>query len=92
MSKRSSKAANARDRAANGAAPRTAAGPLRLIAANATPEEAAAIVAALARFMRATAPPPGAPAQPLDPWWRAGMLEGVERDAPGELREPWLGA
>ena len=92
MGKRSSKAVSTGDGVANGAARRTAAGPLRLIAANATPEEAAAIVAALERFMRATAPAPGAPAHALDPWWRAGILEGVERDAPGELREPWMGA
>jgi hypothetical protein len=45
------------------------------------PEEAAAIVAALERFMRATAPPapidtPGTP----DGWHAAALLEGVSRD------------
>lgn len=46
-----------------------------------TPEEAAAIVAALERFMRATAPPPAAntPAS-LDGWHEAALLEGVSRD------------
>jgi hypothetical protein len=44
-------------------------------------EEAAAIVAALERFMRATAPPPvaSAPVQ-LDGWHAAALLEGVSRD------------
>jgi hypothetical protein len=65
---------------------------LELIAPSATPEEAAAIVAALERFMRATAPAPLAQAHTPDPWWRAGILEGTERDAPGELREPWMTA
>jgi hypothetical protein len=60
------------------------------IPATASAEEAAAIIAALERFMRAGAPAPRAPAEALDPWWRAGILEGVERDAPGELREPWM--
>jgi len=46
-----------------------------------TSEEAAAIVAALERFMRATAPPPvaSAPVQ-LDGWHAAALLEGVSRD------------
>jgi hypothetical protein len=68
---------------ANGARP-------HLIAPAASPEEAAAIVAAVQQFMRATA----APSQPLapgpSPWQRAAMLEAVER-APGEdAREPWI--
>jgi hypothetical protein len=44
-------------------------------------EEAAAIVAALERFMRATAPVPAmnAPAAP-DGWHAAALLEGVSRD------------
>ncbi|MBX5441476.1 MAG: chemotaxis protein CheR, partial [Solirubrobacteraceae bacterium] len=36
---------------------------LRIVAPGASPEEAAAVVAALERFMRQTAPPP-APARP----------------------------
>ncbi len=59
---------------------------LRLIATadpTASPEEAAAIVAALERFMRATAPPPApTTAQPLDKWRQAALNEGVQR-------EPW---
>jgi hypothetical protein len=82
----------ARAGAANGAATRPRAGRLRLevVAPSASPEEAAAIVAALERFVRATAPPPGAPADALDPWWRAGIVEAVERETPAALREPWL--
>jgi len=46
-----------------------------------TPEEAAAIVAALERFMRATAPPPpgDTPSTPQG-WHAAALLEGVSRD------------
>jgi hypothetical protein len=46
----------------------------------ASPAEAAAIVAALERFMRETAPRAGPPAENPDPWLRAAMLEGVERE------------
>jgi hypothetical protein len=64
---------------------------LELIAPSASAEEAAAIVAALERFMRDTAPARTAsPACAPDPWWRAGILEGVEGDAQPELREPWM--
>ncbi len=64
---------------------------LRLIAPSASPEEAAAVVAALERFMRATAPPPAAPPQEtVDPWRRTAMLEAVEREASDGLRDPWV--
>ncbi|HEY1450499.1 MAG TPA: hypothetical protein VGF47_06055 [Solirubrobacteraceae bacterium] len=63
---------------------------LQLIAPSASPEEAAAVVAALERFMRATAPPPAAAEKAIDPWRRAAILEGVEREAQGDLRDPWL--
>jgi hypothetical protein len=43
----------------------------------ASPEEAAAIVAALERFMRDTASPLAQQADPPDPWRRAALLEGV---------------
>jgi hypothetical protein len=51
---------------------------LRVVAPSASPEEAAAIVAALERFMRDTAPAP-APAPPPGPpaWTRAALLEGT---------------
>jgi hypothetical protein len=86
-SHRASKAA-----AANGTAAPARPAHLQLIAPSATPEEAAAIVAALERFIRDTAPPAGGRTDMPDPWWRAGILEGTEHDAPAELREPWMAA
>jgi hypothetical protein len=55
-----------------------------LIAPDASPEEAAAIVAALERFIADTAPPPP-PATPPGPgrWLRAALREGIGR---GERR------
>jgi hypothetical protein len=63
---------------------------LRLIAPSASPEEAAAVVAALERFIRATAPPPAGPVAAPDPWARTATLEAVERESDGELPDPWL--
>lgn len=63
---------------------------LKLIAPSASPEEAAALVAALERFMRATAPTAAPAREPADPWRRAAILEGVEREAQGDLGDPWL--
>jgi hypothetical protein len=57
-----------------------------------SPSEAAAIVAALERFMRDTAPTPAAVPAGLDPWLRAAMLEGVARQGPGETFDPWINA
>jgi hypothetical protein len=55
---------------------------LRIVAPAASPQEAAAIVAALERFMRETAPPPASrPAHPTA-WARAALAEGTEH-APG---------
>ena len=61
---------------------------LTIVAPDASPEEAAAVVAALERFMRATAPTPAAPGPRHDAWQRAALREGVSRapDAP----MPWL--
>ena len=58
---------------------------LTIVAPNASPEEAAAVVAAVERFMRETAPPPAAPAPRRNAWKQAGLSEGVAR-AP---RDPW---
>jgi DNA-binding PadR family transcriptional regulator len=52
----------------------------------ASPEEAAAIAAAIEQFMRDTAPPPGSDEPALSAWLRAGLLEGTKRD-PGDA--PW---
>jgi hypothetical protein len=55
-----------------------------------SPEEAAAIVAALERFMRATATPAIALAEGRDEWRDAAILEGVEREGPGDVPDPWI--
>ena len=60
---------------------------LTIVAPTASPEEAAAVVAALERFMRDTAPVPAPPAPKPNPWQRAALEEGVSR-APGEPA-PW---
>jgi hypothetical protein len=53
---------------------------LQIVAPAASPEEAAAVVAAVERFLRDTAPPPAPPAPPPNPWVRAARLEGVDRE------------
>ena len=62
---------------------------LQLIPPSASPEEAAAIVAALERFMRDTAPTASATATP-DPWRRAALLEGISREEEGDHGDPWI--
>jgi hypothetical protein len=47
---------------------------------SATPEEAAAIVTAIERFMRATAPPASPAPAPPDEWRVTALLEGVSRN------------
>jgi hypothetical protein len=59
---------------------------LEIVAPAASPEEAAAVVAAVERFLRDTAPPPAPPAPAENPWVRAARLEGVDREP--ELH-PW---
>jgi hypothetical protein len=60
---------------------------LRIVAPAASPEEAAAVVAALERFMRETAPTPAPAAPRVSGWVEAARLEAVER---GPGHEPWL--
>jgi hypothetical protein len=69
---------------------------LQAVLSSATPEEAAAIVAALARFMADTAPR-GVQSAPETPgaWHATAMLESVSRDpwgaVPGAaLADPWI--
>jgi hypothetical protein len=62
----------------------------RTIAPAPTREEAAAIIAAVERFMRATAPRAAPEPDAQDEWSRAAILEGVERGAPPDLSEPWM--
>jgi hypothetical protein len=58
----------------------------------ASPAEAAAVVAALERFMRETAPFTGAPEVGVDPWRRAALLEGVGRDPVVDVPDSWINA
>jgi hypothetical protein len=55
--------------------------------ATASPEEAAAIAAAIEQFLRDTAPPPAPPGLRTSPWLRAGLLEATGRAASGST--PW---
>jgi hypothetical protein len=52
---------------------------LSIVAPDASPEEAAAVVAALEQFMRATAPPRVPPAPQQNPWQQAALREGITR-------------
>jgi hypothetical protein len=64
---------------------------LRIVAPSASPEEAAAVVAALERFMRDTAPTPAPPPPPgAPPWARAGLLEAAGYGNGDPV--PWGGA
>jgi hypothetical protein len=60
---------------------------LEILAPAASPEEAAAVVAALERFMRDTAPTPAPPPPPRNPWRRAALLEGIGHEPDGPT--PW---
>jgi hypothetical protein len=53
----------------------------------ASPEEAAAIAAAIEQFLRDTAPPPAAAGPRMSPWTRAGLFEGTKRGPAGP--SPW---
>jgi hypothetical protein len=60
---------------------------LQIVAPNASPEEAAAVVAALERFMRETARRPAPGGQVRSPWLEAALHDGVNRQP--ELPAPW---
>jgi hypothetical protein len=62
---------------------------LTIVAPNASPEEAAAVVAALTRFMRETSPRLAPPAPQRNPWQQAALQEGVMREPQAPL--PWAG-
>ncbi len=53
----------------------------------ASPDEAAAIAAAIEQFLRDTAPAPAPPEPARNPWVRRALLEGVGRE-PDEP-SPW---
>lgn len=52
---------------------------LSIVAPGASPEEAAAVVAAIEQFMRQTAPKPAPPAPPVSRWRQTALLEAVSR-------------
>jgi hypothetical protein len=56
---------------------------LVLHGSSASPEEAAAVIAAIEQFMRDTAPPLASEPEKPSPWVRAALLEGVEREPGG---------
>jgi hypothetical protein len=60
---------------------------LTIVAPDASSEEAAAVVAALERFMRETAPVAAPPAPRRNPWQQAALQEGVARQPGAPL--PW---
>lgn len=60
---------------------------LEIVAPSASPQEAAAVVAALERFLRDHAPPPATEVPRQNPWLRAALLEGVGREPEGPT--PW---
>jgi hypothetical protein len=61
---------------------------LSIVAPNASPEETAALVAALERFMRETAPPAAPPPDARNPWLEAALHEGIARAPEPPL--PWI--
>jgi hypothetical protein len=60
---------------------------LSIVAPNASPEEAAAVIAALERFMRAMTPAPAPLPERRNPWQQAALYEGVAREPQPPL--PW---
>jgi hypothetical protein len=60
---------------------------LSLIAPNVSPDEAAAVVAAVERFMRDTAPVRVEPPARRNPWQEAALREGVARQPAEQV--PW---
>jgi hypothetical protein len=60
---------------------------LEIVAPSASSEEAAAVVAAVERFLRDTAPPRAGAAAARNPWQRAALYEAVGREPDGP--SPW---
>lgn len=60
---------------------------LEIVAPSASPEEAAAVVAALERFLRDHAPVLVAAPEAPNAWQRAALLEGTGREPDGP--SPW---
>lgn len=64
---------------------------IQVIAPAASPEQTAAIAAALERFLHDTAPVVTTATETIDPWERAAIAEGVglEATTPWGDPEPW---
>ena len=60
---------------------------LELLGHSASPEEAAAVIAAIEQFMRDTTPPPAPAEEPPSGWIEAARREAVDRDP---QFHPWL--
>jgi hypothetical protein len=60
---------------------------IELEGGTASPEEAAAIAAAIEQFLRDTAPPPTPAGPSVSRWLRAGLFAGTGRDPSGP--SPW---
>ena len=60
---------------------------LTIVAPNASPEQAAAVVAAVQQFIRDTAPALASTPPARNPWQQAALLEGVDRAPRAPL--PW---
>ena len=56
----------------------------------ASPEEAAAIAAAIEQFLRDTAPPPADGGPALSPWLRTALFENakIDTESPGPWGDP----
>ena len=61
---------------------------IELVAPAASPEQAAAIAAALERFLHDTAPVVAPQGAPGNPWARAAIAEGVGLEAPTPWGDP----
>jgi hypothetical protein len=60
---------------------------LELRGGSATPEETAAVMAAVEQFLRDTTPPPAPAEERVGQWLATTRLEAVDREP---LRDPWL--
>jgi hypothetical protein len=63
---------------------------VELYAPSASSEEAAAVAAAIERFMRDHAPVIIDVPETVDGWTRAALLEGVGRDERHDAVDPWI--
>jgi hypothetical protein len=62
---------------------------LELRGSSATPEEAAAVMAAIEQFLRDTTPPPAPRPAPPSPWIQAARREAVQPFSPTWVGNGW---